>query len=102
MEVKYRAPFVTWTRAPETELAINGVNLGIAQVSTAFHQAQVLKVKVYQAMPIRHVLRMEGYGGPGRREGGENQCDFKPILVSPKLNNSIFQRLDLPSPLPRL
>lgn len=44
-----------------TELAINGVNLGIAQVvSTACHQAHVLKVKVYQAMPIRHVLRMEG------------------------------------------
>lgn len=44
-----------------TELAINGVNLGIAQVvSTACHQAQVLKVKVYQAMPIRHVLHMEG------------------------------------------
>lgn len=58
-----------------TELAINGVNLGIAQVvSTACHQAQVLKVKVYQAMPIRHVLRMEGgmpegYGGRGREKG---------------------------------
>lgn len=57
-----------------TELAINGVSLGIAQVvSTACHQAQVLKVKVYQAMPIRHVLRMEGCQrdmvGQEKREG---------------------------------
>lgn len=66
----------------QTELAINGINLGIAQVvSTAFHQAQVFKVKVYQGMPIRHVLRMEGCQrdmvGWGREKGKKICVIFK-------------------------
>lgn len=60
------------------------------------------KVKVYQAMPIKHVLCMEDARGiwwSGRRGREENLCDFKPIQVSLRLHNSSFQPLDLPPTL---
>lgn len=54
----------------------------------------------HQAIPITYLCRKGASDRAGRKErkGREPECDFKPIQVSLRLNNSTLQILDFPSP----